>query len=327
MSSRGGLLLAGVWVGFAVLGLYGSRPVTLHPAQHYEILAAIAGVLALACLYGFFLRLRRDRAVADTPLMHLRSAAQGYVKVFGEARPPGAGPTEAPLSRRPCVWWDFQVAEEQRDSKGRKSWNTIERATSVEPFVLADADSQCLVGPVHADVTPTLHNVWYGDSSRPMNAPPMESTALFSSGPFRYTERLLGVGAQLCVVGELRSHSETGDVSGAIAAKLHEWKQDQKTLLARFDADHDGMLNAAEWDAARAAAAKECEAQNLSADIARVSVIAEPADGKPFLIAPLSPEKLERRERYHAWLYFAGGLLCVVVCAWALTHAHVAGGL
>jgi hypothetical protein len=292
---------------------------------HYETLAAVAGALALACLYGFFLRLRRDRAVADTPLMHLRSAAQGYVKVVGVSRPPGPAPTEAPLSRRPCVWWDFQVAEEHRDSRGRKYWNTIERATSVEPFVLADEDAQCLVGPVHADVTPTLHNVWYGDSSRPMRAPPMESTALFSSGPYRYTERLLGVGAQLCVVGELRSHSETGDVSGAIAAKLHEWKQDQKTLLARFDADHDGMLNAAEWDAARAAAARECEAQNLSADIARVNVIAEPANGRPFLIAPLSPEKLERRERYRAWLYFACGLVCVLVCAWALRHVYSAG--
>jgi E3 Ubiquitin ligase len=296
-------------------------PVTLQAAQHFEILAAVAGALAALALYRFFARLRTDRAVADTPLVHLRSAAQGYVKVVGESRPPGAEPTAAPLSRRPCVWWDFQVAEEHRDSRGRRYWETVERATSVEPFVLVSEESQCLVGPVHADVTPTLHNVWYGNSSRPMNAPPLESTALFSSGPFRYTERLLGVGARLCVLGELRSHSETGDVSAATVAKLHEWKQDQKTLLARFDADHDGVLNAAEWEAARQAAARECEGENLSSNIERVSVISEPADGRPFLIAPLSPEKLERRERYRAWLYFAFGLACVLVCAWALSHA------
>ena len=295
-------------------------PVTAQSIQHFEILAAIAGALALFALYRFFARLRSDRAVADTPLVHLRSAAQGYVKVVGESQSPGAAPTAAPLSGRPCVWWDFQVAEEHRDAKGRKYWNTVERATSVEPFVLADQDSQCLVGPVHADVTPTAHNVWYGNASRPMGPPPLESTALLSAGPYRYTERLLGVGAQLCVLGELRSHSETGDVSAATAAKLHEWKQDQKTLLARFDADHDGMLNAAEWQAARAAAAKECEAQNLSADIARISVISEPTDGRPFLIAALTPEQLERRERHRAWLYFGFGLLCVLVCAWSLTH-------
>jgi hypothetical protein len=169
-------------------------------------------------------------------------------------------------------------------------------------------------------VTPTLHNTWYGNATRPMGPPPLESTALFSSGAYRYTERLLGVGAQLCVLGELCSQSATGDVSAATAAKLHEWKQDQKTLLARFDADHDGVLSAAEWEAARRAAARECEGENLSSDIERISVISEPADGRPFLIAPMSPEKLERRERQRAWLYFALGLACVVVCAWALAH-------
>ncbi len=295
-------------------------PLTVQTVQHFEILAAVAGAVALFALYRFFALLRSDRAVADTPLVHLRSAAQGYVKVVGESRPPGAAPTAAPLSGRPCVWWDFQVAEEHRDARGRKYWNTVERATSVEPFVLADQDAQCLVGPVHAEVTPTLRNVWYGEASRPLGPPPLASTALLSSGPYRYTERLLGVGAQLCVLGELRSHSETGDISAATAARLHEWKQDQKTLLARFDADHDGVLNATEWEAARAAAARECEAQNLSADIARVSVISEPTDGRPFLIAALSPEQLERRERHRAWLYFGFGLLCVLACAWALTH-------
>jgi hypothetical protein len=296
-------------------------PVAAQTVQHYQILAAIAGGFALLSLYGFFARLRRDRAVADTPLVHVRSAAQGYVKVVGRALAPAATPTEAPLSGRPCVWWDFRVAEQRTDSRGRHEWHEIERATSVEPFVLAEDDAQCLVGPVQAEVTPTVHNVWYGAASRPMRAPPPVNTALFAGGGFRYTEQLLGVGAQLCVMGEFRSHSETGDLSAATAAKLHEWKQDQKTLLARFDTDHDGVLNAAEWGAARAAAAKECDAQKLQANIARTSVISKPSDGRPFLIAPLSPEKLERRERFRAWLYFAFGLGCVLVCAWALTHA------
>src|SRR5262249_40058080 len=100
-----------------------------------------------------------------------------------------------------------------------------------------------------------------------------------------------------------------------------DWKQDQKTLLARFDADHDGVLNAAEWEAARAAAAKECESQTLGADIARVSVISKPVDGKPFMIAPLTPERLERRATIHAWGYFAFGFAWILVCGWALTRA------
>jgi len=294
--------------------------------QNPAVIAAIAGAGALLCLYGFFRRLRRDRLLADTPLVHIRSAAQGYVKVAGRARPATAAPTLAPLSGRPCVWWDFKVAEQHRDSRNRVEWQTVESATSVELFVLADDDASCLVGPVKAEVTPSRADTWYGNGSRPLAGPPPVNTALLM-GPYRYTERLLDVGTQVCVVGELRSHSETGDLAAATAARLHEWKQDQQSLLRRFDADHDGQLSAAEWEAARQAAARECEAQKLQSNIERVSVVSEPADGRPFLISPLGPERMERREQRMAWLYFALGLLCVWVCAWALRQAAVAGAL
>jgi hypothetical protein len=296
----------------------------VHGVPHPELIAAGAAAGALLCLYGFFRRMRRDRLLADTPVVHIRSAAQGYVKVQGHARPAAATPTAAPLSGRPCVWWNFKVAEQQRDSRGRTEWHTVESATSVELFVLADDDAECLVGPVKAEVTPSRVNTWYGNSSRPIGPPPPLNTALLM-GPYRYTEQLLEVGAQVCVAGELRSHSETGDLAAATAAKLHEWKQDQPALLKRFDADHDGMLNAAEWEAARAAAARECETQKLRSDIERVSVITEPVDGRPFLISPLGPERMEKREKRIAWSYFALGLLCVWLCAWALRQASLIG--
>jgi E3 Ubiquitin ligase len=292
--------------------------------QNPAVIAAIAGAGALLCLWGFFRRMRRDRLLGDTPLVHIRSAAQGYVKLAGHAQSATAAPTVAPLSGRPCVWWNFKVAEQQRDSRGRVQWQTVESATSVELFVLADDDASCLVGPVKAEVTPSRVNTWYGNTSRPMGGPPPVNTALLM-GPYRYTEQLLDVGTQVCVLGELRSHSETGDVAAAIAAKLHEWKQDQQSLLARFDADHDGRLSAVEWENARQAAARECERQELQSNIARISVVSEPADGRPFLISPLSPERMEKREQRMAWLYFALGLLCVWVCAWALTQARLGG--
>jgi hypothetical protein len=289
----------------------------LGQVQNPALIAAAAGVGALLCLYGFFRRLRRDRLLADTPLVHIRSAAQGYVKVQGQARPAGAAPTAAPLSSRPCVWWEFRIAEQQRDSRGRVEWRTVESATSVELFVLAEDEAQCLVGPVGAEVTPSRVNTWYGNTSRPGGGPPAVNTALLM-GPYRYTEQLLEVGAQVCVAGELRSHSETGDLAAATAARLHEWKQDQQRLLERFDADHDGRLSAAEWENARRAAAAECETQKLQSAIERVSIVSEPADGRPFLISPLGPGRMERREQRMAWLYFALGLVCVWVCAWAL---------
>jgi hypothetical protein len=275
----------------------------------YVVIAAAAAVLAVFALFSFFMRLRRDRLVADPPGVRIRSAAQGYVKVTGRAVPAGPAPTAAPLSSRPCVWWAYEIAQEQRDSKGNAHWHTVESAASVELFALVDDDgSRCLVGPVSAEITPSTRKVWYG-----------------SEGGWRYTERLLGVGERLCVMGELRSHSELGDVNVATAAKLHEWKQDQRSLLARFDVNHDGKLDAAEWEAARLVAARESQTQTLQSTISRVSVISEPVNGEPFLIAPLSASQLEKRERLFAGLYFLLGLIGVIVCAWAIRHAGQPG--
>ena len=286
-----------------------------------RIVAGVLGAIALFALRGFFVRLRRDRLVADTPLMRIRSAAQGYVKLAGRAAPAGPAPASAPLTSRPCVWWSYEIAHRESDSKGNSRWSTVERADSAELFVLADEDGKCLVGPVQAEITPTTHNVWYGDEPRPMG-PPGPSSGLLSGGDWRYTERLLSVNDQLSVLGDLRSHSEVGNLDSATAVKLKEWKQDQQALLARFDTNHDGRIDAAEWEAARAAAARESHAETLNSAISRISVISKPASGEPFLIAPLTSEGLERRERRFSVLYFSIAVLAVILCAWALRHAY-----
>jgi len=289
----------------------------------YALIAFAAALAALVALWQFLARLRRDRLVADTPEVRIRSAAQGYVKVRGRTEPAGPSPAAAPLSSRPCVWWSYEIAREERDSKGRRYWQTTDSRSSVEPFALVDADqARCLVGPVKAEITPTVRDVWYGATAWPMTGPPPEpGVPLLHLGSWRYTERLLGVGAPVCVMGEFRSHSELGDVNAAVAAKLHEWKQDQESLLARFDQDRDGKLNAAEWEAARLAAAQQCQTQNLQSPIVRESLISEPSNGEPFLIAPLTEAALERREKLFAAMYLALGLLGVIVCAWAIRHA------
>jgi hypothetical protein len=297
-------------------------PLTIGAQQlpPFPVIAAVAGLLTLVALYRFFVRLHRNRLLADTPAVRIRSAAQGYVKVHGRALPSAAQPCAAPLTSRPCVWWSYQIEHQERDSRGRSSWRTVDSAASVELFMLADDDAQCLVGPVKAEITPTSRDVWYGSASWPISGPTADGV-LLHRGEWRYTERLLAVGTRLCVMGELRSHSETGgDVDTAAAVKLHEWKKDQGALLRRFDTDHDGRLDATEWEAAREAALSEVRAETLTSGVARVSVISEPTNGEPFLIAPLSDTQLQGRERRYAVLDFALGLLGAIVCAWALTH-------
>ena len=273
---------------------------------------------ALLALFGTLRRLRRDRLLADTTAMRIRSAAQGYVKVRGRAAPAHLEPTRAPLSGRPCVWWSYEIASDESERPGKSDWHTQEQATSVELFMLIDEDeARCLVGPVGAEITPTTRSVWYGEEATP-GGPPPPVVPPVRLGRWRYTERLLDIGARLSVVGELRSHSEVGDVNRVTQEKLRLWKQDQAALLARFDVNHDGHIDAQEWEAARSAAAREAQAQVLSADVARVSVIAQPTNSEPFLIAPLSAAQLVRREKIFAALYFALGIAAVTLCAWGL---------
>jgi hypothetical protein len=283
-------------------------------------IAGGASVLACWALFRFAASVRRDRVVEDTPLVKIRSAAQGYVKVSGHARPPPEGLTAAPLSSRPCVWWSFEVAERQRDSNNRVEWCSIERASSVTPFVLADDSGECLVGPVKAEITATAREVWYGGEQRPSGPPPIERV-VFESSNYRYTESLLREGDQLCVVGELRSNSEIQREDEATSSLLKKWKQDQPALLARFDHNHDGRIDASEWEEARQAAAVEAKTGLLASPISRVSVIGEPINGQPFLIAPMDSAHLVQREKRRAVFYLLFGVACVVLCGWAIEHA------
>jgi len=289
--------------------------------SHFWLAAAALAAIACWALYKFAASIRRDRLLQDTPLVKIRSAAQGYVKVFGHAKAAQDDPTVAPLSSRPCVWWSFNVEEKETNAKGQTTWRSIDNASSITPFVLADADGECLVGPVNAEITPSIHDVWYGDSPSP-GAPPNASRGFFNSDTYRYTERLLRVGDQLSVAGEMRSNSEIQSSDAAAAALLHQWKMDQATLLARFDQNHDGKIDAGEWETARRAAVAESRTDTLKSNIVRTSCIGEPTHGEPFIIAPMDSKHLVRREKLFAAMFFIVGVVCAGFSAWAVEQAR-----
>ncbi len=76
----------------------------------YWALAAACGAAAAFAIYRLFGSLTRDRFVTDTPLVRIRSAAQGYLRIEGHAGQAGPDLLLAPLSGRPCVWWDYHIS-------------------------------------------------------------------------------------------------------------------------------------------------------------------------------------------------------------------------
>lgn len=283
-------------------------------------LAALLAAGTVYAVYRLFISLRRDRFAADTPIARIRSAAQGYVHLEGEAGPPPEGPIAAPLSGLPCVWWDYKIERYQRAANNRNEWRVVDRATSVAPFSLRDRDGECLVGPVGADVTPTSHESWYGDAPRPACLPGVEGRAWSPDREYRYTERLICPGAHLTVLGELRSRSMVESIEREVGKVVVGWKQDQRTLLAQFDSNHDGRVDGEEWEAARAAARQQVEGSLASKD-QRVSVVGQTTHGEPFLIAPLDSKHLVSREKHRAALALAASVVLALLTAWAAQKA------
>ena len=284
----------------------------------YGALAALGAIGAAYAIYRLFASVNRDRFVTDTPLVRIRSAAQGYLRIQGRAGSTGPEVLLAPLSGRPCVWWDFRISVKETDSRGNSSWSHLESATSVMPFPLADQDGSCLVGPVGAEVTPTNSDTWYGDTPRPVAGPPQIGWIGALDHTYRYTERLIAPGTQLSVLGQLRSHAEEREADSDARALLTTWKADQPHLLTRFDGDHDGRIDPQEWELARAAAQAEAAGAVANSRIERANVVSQPTHGQPFIIAPLDGRQLAHRERRNAWLFLAAAVLFLVLAVHSL---------
>jgi hypothetical protein len=294
---------------------------------YYLALSFIGGAGILTGLHIFFRRWRQQRLVNDTPQARLRSAAQGYVKLRGRASCIDGTMLQAPLTGRSCVWWTYRIEQRGRDRRIAFDWQHRHSGSSDQSFLLCDQDDQCQVDPAGAEVEPSERNVWYGNS--PDDVPPaLLGGVQFGFGQkYRYIEAIIKPDAQLSVLGELRSSSQsiTNTVDDEAAALLSQWKQNQPALIARFDANHDGLIDAAEWQAARAAALAEAQQMRVQrAPQLRVSVLGKPQHDQPFLIAALSPGQLARTEWRRALAGFALMGLSLIVTCYALAHARSA---
>ncbi|HEX3846169.1 MAG TPA: GIDE domain-containing protein, partial [Steroidobacteraceae bacterium] len=287
--------------------------------------------LAAAAAYCFWYACKawiKSRLVADTPTSRIRSAAQGYAALCGRALPADETAIKGPLTGRPCTWWRYEI-EERRYTGRSRSWCTVGSDTSSVPFVLDDGTGRCLIDPRGAEVYPTAADRWYGPTPWPQGRIPDVEGILgwlvnhFVTDRYRYTEHRLESHEEVYSIGLFHSLGgvRVDDGEAAAGALLHDWKQDRAALLARFDTDHDGNISSEEWERAREAARREAERQRVAEERRpTVNVLADPMDGRAFLLAALAGEPLARR--FHRKLLAgAGGFVAGAgALAWMLEH-------
>lgn len=237
-------------------------------------------LMALISLFAWLSALRRLRAVRDTPTSRIASAAQGYVELIGRGKPLSDPPLLSKLRPLPCLWYRYRI--EHKDSNGK--WHTEDSGESEDSFVLEDETGQCVIDPCGAEILTTHKDTW-------------------RQGDYRYTEWKLLQHDLIYAIGQFKT---IGGSSVALSANeelktvLTEWKQDSRTLHARFDLNNDGALDMQEWMLARQAAKREAE-KRISAARAEpdISFLAQPHDGRLFLISNMKQDNLARR--YWFW--------------------------
>lgn len=285
----------------------------------------IAASLA-AFLFSFYF-LRRARLLEDVPTSRIRSAAQGYTELDGIARLLDGPAIVSPLTRLPCVWWEYKVEEKVTTGAGknrRTYWRTLVFRASECLFALDDDTGVCVIDPDGASVITSVRDRWHGRHSNWIGQPPKAGWRRWIGGRYRFTERRLPQNRPLFALGWFRTEGGAGsnfNTSEEVRLKLVAMKADRQELLRRFDANNDGEVDLVEWEAARRAAEDEVREEQLARALRPgVHVLAHPPRhyDRPFLLSALPQHKLTRRFRLSAFallvaFFAAGGLAAYLI--------------
>ena len=228
-------------------------------------------LFSVTSLAASLLLFQRYRTLCDTPTSMLSSAAQGYVSLIVKAMPVPGTISPGPLDLPPVVWFK------------RLS------VTSSEYFILEDDLGHCTIDPKDAEIITPLHD--------------------------RQQKWFRGIfpGEIVYVLGMISStsyHRTDAQKRSATLGLLSKWKNDQYTLLNRFDKDGNGKIDSQELLLARDAAEQVIEGE-LDFEYQQINThnIDKPKDFRPLIISSIPIESLLKK-------YYRGSLIHLFI--WVL---------
>jgi len=294
-----GVLLSSTLLGAQAVVLFASLKLAHKHGLNQAPFYGLWIVLALG-LYGWWRALKRSRALLDTPVSRIASAAQGYVELCGKGRPLDGAPLVSPLDGKPVLWYRLSTYSLRR-SRFLNLWNLVDSHESDSSFLIDDGSGNCCaIDPEGAEVLAHRH-------------------LTRRDGHLYHKQWHILPGDRIYALGEfstLGSVSPDMDVSRQIKDLLEDWKKDRPALLRKFDANRDGEIDFEEWEAARAEArrqAMELHREILAAPEAHV--MRKPKD-RLYLISDLDPNRLGRRFRIWALLHALTFLAAAGALAW-----------
>ena len=296
------------------------------PADEFWIYFIAICLISLLCLYFYFRYLWRYRVMQDTPTALIRSASQGYNEFSGIAKLLPGEPIVAPLTKRRCVWYWYKVEEKQSHyvrGRSRTSWSLFESGVSDGVFSLHGRTGKAIVNPDDAEVIHSVSDTWYGSSPFPTAGPRGFGSRSFAIGKrYRYSEKRIHEGDDLYVLGDFKSFREMAlpTQNESLSAILRQWKSNSQMLLNRFDANRDGQIDSAEWEAAVLIAKKQLADAPIKQGAACIdNLIERPTDSrKPFLISTKNEAVLTASFQYKSWVALLLFFLASGLAVWML---------
>ncbi|MGB1580418.1 MAG: GIDE domain-containing protein [Nevskiales bacterium] len=292
------------------------------PESFFTGMVILTVLMMLAALYFFWRNLHQGRLMEDMPTSRIRSAAQGYVEIDGRAKMMKGDPILAPLSRQPCVWWQYKITEttQQSTSSGtRARRRVIDSGRSDALFLVNDGTGECIVDPDGARILHSHRHRWSGSQRWPQSGYRHSVLSLFAR--YHYEEWLIKANDPLYSIGYFRTQSAVQghfDQQAELNELLREWKQDQALLQQRFDVNKDGRIDATEWEAARRVALKQLRREQFAEQMPQgLHVLSRPKDKRPYIISGISQDKLIFRSRLMSIATLVLFLGCIGFMVWA----------
>ncbi|WP_449370281.1 GIDE domain-containing protein [Thiomonas sp.] len=254
----------------------------------------------------FFRLQHRRRVMEDMPTARIRSAAQGYVELVGQALAPDL-PLFSPITRTPCCWYRYKI--ERRDGSDGDKWTTEEQGASTAQFWLDDETGRCIIDPEGAEVRARTRSTWTGAAAQLIPGSRGE-VMLAGDKDHRYTEHLILPGQTLYALGWFASLSPLqASKHEEVRERIAAWKADPQQRRA-FDTNGDGELDMAEFEQLRQQAAATVEAERRErAVLPQTHVLKKPNDRRVFLLTTEPHDDLTRTLRWQAWGWLLAGVL------------------
>ncbi len=112
-----------------------------------SVISLILGLVLAGISYGFGIaRLRKWKAMRDTPTRKIVDIEPGRVEVEGRLSPIPGRLLKGPVSGKPCISYEVKV-QEYHSSKNGGHWRTIHKEREGGPFLLKDDSGMVVVDP------------------------------------------------------------------------------------------------------------------------------------------------------------------------------------